>query len=73
MEYSLTIDRFENEKAVLKTEKGETIIWLKSMLPAEAKEGETLVFCVRGDKEKEKEKKTMAKDILNELLKVEEN
>ena len=73
MEYSLTIDRFENEKAVLKTEKGETIIWLKSMLPAEIKEGEILTFSICGDKEKEKNKKGLAKDILNELLKVEEN
>ena len=73
MEYSLTIDRFENEKAVLKTDEGETIIWPKSLLPAGAKEGEILAFSVCEDKEKEKDKKTMAKDILNELLKVEEN
>jgi len=73
MEYSLTIDRFENEKAVLKTAKGETIIWPKSMLPAEAKEGAVLNFTIRGDREKEKEKKGLAKDILNELLNVEEN
>jgi len=73
MEYSLTIDRFENEKAVLKTAKGETIIWPKSMLPTEAKEGAVLIFTIAGDKEKEKNKKETAKDILNELLNVEEN
>ncbi|MDD5032330.1 MAG: DUF3006 domain-containing protein [Patescibacteria group bacterium] len=73
MEHSLTIDRFEDEKAVLKTEKGETITWPKNMLPAEAKEGEILAFSIRGDKEKEKDKKELAKDILNELLEVEEN
>lgn len=73
MEYSLIIDRFENEKAVLKTAKGETIIWLKNMLPAEVKEGSVLIFSIRGDREKERDKKGLAKDILNELLKVEEN
>ena len=73
MEYSLTIDRFEGEKAVLKTEKGETIVWPKNKLPAEVKEGAVLTFSIRGDKEKEKDKKGLAKDILNELLKVEEN
>ncbi|MFA4833650.1 MAG: DUF3006 domain-containing protein [Patescibacteria group bacterium] len=73
MEYLLTIDRFEDEKAVLKTEKGETIIWPKDKLPAEAKESAVLIFSIRGDKEKENDKKGLAKDILNELLKVEEN
>ncbi|MDD5291074.1 MAG: DUF3006 domain-containing protein [Patescibacteria group bacterium] len=73
MEYSLTIDRFENEKAVLKTEKGETIIWPKDKLPAEAKEGAVLIFTIAGNKEKERNKKDLAKDILNELLNTEEN
>jgi len=73
MEYSLTIDRFEDKKAVLKTAEGKTIIWPKSMLPAEAKEGAVLNFTIAGDKEKEKNKKETAKDILNELLNVEEN
>ena len=69
----MIIDRFEDEKAVLKTAKGETIIWLKSMLPAGVKEGAVLNFSIYGDKEKEKDKKGLAKDILNELLNVEEN
>ena len=69
----MTIDRFEDKKAVLKTAEGKTIIWPKSMLPAEAKEGAVLNFTIRGDREKEKEKKGLAKDILNELLNVEEN
>lgn len=64
----MTIDRFENEKAVLKTEDGETIVWPKNMLPAGAKEGMILAFTVIGDEEKEKNKKELAKDILNELL-----
>ena len=73
MEYSLTIDRIENEKAILKTENGETIIWPKDKLPAEVKEGAILTFTVFGDKEKEMGKKQQAKDILNELLNAEEN
>lgn len=73
MEYSLTIDRFENEKAVLKTEDGATMIWPKNKLPANLKEGAVIIFTIFSEPELEKNKKKLAKDILNEILDVEEN
>jgi hypothetical protein len=73
MKQQLTIDRFEDKKAVLKTETGETIIWPKENLPANAKEGTVLLFQISGDEGIEKEKKDQAKNILNELLNIEKN
>ncbi|MFA4941618.1 MAG: DUF3006 domain-containing protein [Patescibacteria group bacterium] len=73
MKQQLTIDRFEGEKAVLKTENGETIIWPKENLPADAKEGAVLFFQISDSEEIEKEKKDQAKNILNELLNIEKN
>jgi len=73
MKYLLTIDRFENTKAVLKTAEGETIVWPKKSLPANVKEGSVLSFHIAGSEEVEKEKKDQAKNILNELLNIEKS
>ncbi len=64
----LTIDRFEGDKAVLKTEENETIVWLKNKLPQGSREGAKLLFLITDDKEEEKFGKQLAKDILNEIL-----
>ena len=42
MNINLTIDRFENEKAVLKTKDNESIIWPKNKLPENLKEGDVI-------------------------------
>lgn len=64
----LTIDRFEENKAVLLTEDGEIILWPKNKLPLDASEGAVLKFSIlRGDDE-EIEKKELAKKILNEIM-----
>lgn len=68
MRINLTIDRLEGDKAVLKSEDGQTIIWPKDKLPLEAKEKNVLTFTVDSDKKSEEEKKNLAKDILNEIL-----
>ncbi|MDP2754058.1 MAG: DUF3006 domain-containing protein [Nitrospirota bacterium] len=67
----LTIDRFEGEKAVLIAESGEQIIWPKNKLPEQAREGMVLSFNVQNSEEAEKDKKELAKNILNEILKTE--
>jgi len=64
----LTIDRFEEDKAVLKTEENETIIWPKNKLPKNLNEGAKLLFLITNNKEEEKLGKQLAKDILNEIL-----
>lgn len=68
MKINLTIDRFEGEKAVLKDEDGNTIIWPKNKLPEGAKEKAVLTFTVGDDKKSEEDKKNLAKNILNEIL-----
>ena len=73
MKQQLTIDRFENTKAVLKTPEGETIVWPRKNLPDGAKEGSVLSFYITNNEGAEKEKKDQAKDILNELLNIEKN
>lgn len=67
----LTIDRFEGDKAVLIAESGEQIIWPKNKLPEQAREGMVLNFNVQNSEEAEKDKKELAKNILNEILKTE--
>jgi len=73
MEIILTIDRFEGDKAVLKTSDNNTIIWPKNKLPKQAKEGNVLSFLIFNSAEKENNKKNLAKNILNELLDVDED
>ena len=68
MNIKLTIDRFENDKAILKTEDRSTIIWPKNQLPENIHEGMVLVFNIVNDAKAEKDKKELAKEILNEIL-----
>jgi len=66
----MTLDRYEGDKAVLKTESGETVVWPKMRLPAGVREGSVMNFDIRDDRSAENEKKEMAKKILNEILDV---
>lgn len=68
MNIKLTIDRFEGDKAVLKTENNNEIIWPKNNLPEQSSEGMVLNFNIQNNIQAEKEKKELAKDILNEIL-----
>ncbi len=63
-----TIDRLEDEKAVLKTSKGESIIWPKNSLPQSIQEGTVLRIALTTDKQSETADQELAKDILNEIL-----
>lgn len=69
---TFTIDRIENGQAVLKDENGSTVIWPKNKLPAGVREGAALNFTIAGDKEAEKNKKELAKEMLNQILKANE-
>lgn len=64
----IIIDRLEGEKAVLKTEQGETIVWPRHSLPEGAGEGTAFYFKILPDREKEKESRETAREILNEIL-----
>ena len=71
MKIEFTIDRFEGEKAILKNEDNETIVWPKNKLPKDVKEGSILAFMITDKAETKNNKEDLAKDILNEILDVE--
>ncbi|MFH1583248.1 MAG: DUF3006 domain-containing protein [Candidatus Falkowbacteria bacterium] len=65
----LTVDRLEEDKAVLAADDGTTIIWPKNKLPADVHEGSALSFDIQEAAEQEKRDKQTAKDIINEIIK----
>lgn len=67
----LTLDRFEQDKAVLKAADSTTIIWPKDKLPADSREGQILNFSIDENPAAGQNQKKLAKDILNEILNVE--
>lgn len=70
MELTVTVDRFEGDKAVLKTNDGEIIVWPKNKLPEDSREGMILNINVKTNVEARKKINESAKDILNEILNV---
>lgn len=66
---SLTIDRFEADKAVLMADDGTVMIWPKNKLPANVYEGSALSFDISETTEREKRDKQTAKDLINEIIK----
>lgn len=71
MKINLTIDRFEGDQAVLVDSSDHTIIWPRTKLPEEFKEGQILVFDISSDGAETKSQEA-AKDILNEILDIKE-
>ena len=68
MVIELKIDKLEEDKAILKSEDNDVVIWPRGKLPKDIKEGTLLAFAINSGEEG----KEMAKDILNEILDVEE-
>ncbi|HOZ55979.1 MAG: hypothetical protein BWY51_00013 [Parcubacteria group bacterium ADurb.Bin316] len=64
----LKIDKLEEDKAILKSEDNDMVIWPRAKLPKDVKEGTLLAFAVNSGNGDQK----TAKDILNEILDVEE-
>lgn len=69
MQIKLTIDRFEEDKAVLVADGGTKIIWPINKLPNDIHEGSALSFDIAEATEREKKDKQTAKDIINEIIK----
>ncbi len=66
----MIIDRFEGDKAILKTTDGSMVVWPKEKLPDQAHEGMVLDFEIEEEKNVEIKNKKLAKDILNEILNI---
>ena len=47
MNTKFTIDRFEGDKAVLRSEDGTVVVWPKNKLPDGAREGSALFFSIQ--------------------------
>lgn len=67
-----TIDRLEEDKAVLKFADGQTLTVALEFLPDEAGEGDVLSLSWGSDNVATENKEAMAKAMLNELLKKKE-
>lgn len=65
--YKLTIDRFEEEKAILSDGQFECVI-PKKLIPSKIKVGESIVLKMTPETEYVKKKEMLAKEILNEIL-----
>ncbi|MDP2708951.1 MAG: DUF3006 domain-containing protein [bacterium] len=63
-----TIDRFEGDKAVLIDADGTAVNWPKNKLPAGASEGSALSFDIAEEREREKQERQTAQDIINEII-----
>lgn len=64
----MTIERFEDDRAILKSDDGARAVWPRNKLPAELSAGLVLTFDIGEEKELMDKNKRLAKDILNELL-----
>lgn len=63
-----TVDRFEEDKAVLIENNGSSVVWPKNKLPENAREGSELSFEIIENAELEKRNRQTAKDIINEMI-----
>lgn len=62
------IDRFENNKAVIKFKDGESFLFPIKYLKEGVTEGDTLDLSFSKDKLETSKQENLAKDILNEIL-----
>jgi len=68
--YSLkaTLDRFEEDWAIFSINDGKQIIWPKDKLPQGLEEGAVIKIKLYTSQDEEKERRELAKNILNEIL-----
>ena len=69
----LTIDRFEGDRAILRTNAGQELIVPIHEIPATARKGDALRVSFGTDAETTDDRTSRAKDILNEILGDREN
>lgn len=71
-ELKVTVDRFEGQSAVLTYGDGQ-LLWPKDKLPDHTHEGDVLVLVAKRDADATKDRTELAKTMLNELLKRDED
>lgn len=66
------LDRFEGEMGVILLDDGQKILWPKDKLPKETEEGDVVKLKIFSSGLETEEREKLAKTILSEILKVEE-
>lgn len=69
---SVSIARFEGDRAVIKIDDGQELSWPKEKLPAGAKEGDMYKLAIISPEMESAEREKTAKIILSEILKADE-
>lgn len=72
MKKKFKVTSIDNEKAILENIHGKNLAWPVEELPQHTKEGDTILLTMNKNPETEEEKKLLAKNILNEILNIEE-
>lgn len=68
-EITATLDRFEEKKAVFKTDNNQTILWDIKNLPEDMEIGAVARLTLSTSKTQEEEREKVAKQMLNEIIK----
>ena len=66
------LDRFEGRQAVIKTEDDTEILWPIKKLPEDITAGNSLRISISANLDETSEKEELAKNMLNEILNVDE-
>lgn len=64
----ITVDRFEGDMAVLKTDDGQELVWPRTELPRDAAVGSILTLALLTNIDLTQERTALAKTMLNEIL-----
>lgn len=67
------IDRFEGKQAIIRLEDGQELNWPIKDLPEETEEGAVIRLVLSTAKTEEEERRKVAKSLLNEILKTEQD
>ena len=70
MTYHFVVSGFEDGQAILKDEQDEVVVWPQAKLPENISVGSDLYFNIQNQKNIAADNPQLAKDILNEILKI---
>lgn len=72
MKKAFKVTSLNEKKAILENSHGKNLAWPVEELPQNTQEGDTIILTMNKDPETEEENQLLAKNILNEVLNVEE-
>jgi len=66
------VTALDKEKATFKNDTGWNLVWPLEELPPDIKEGDEIILTITKNPETKEEKQLLAKNILNEILNIQE-